>query len=290
MPQGVGTGRLWLIAGTGEGPRLARRFLEKGWRLRVSVVTHSASQPYGEDPRVEILVGELAGAEAVRTALEEAQQQGDPFQWLIDASHPFAARITATANAATWNRPERLLRLHRPVLVAPQAIGLGHMGELASHLSGGERLLLAIGSRHLKEAVRQGRGCRLHSRVLPHPKALRQALEAGLAPSRIACLRPTNDGAVEKALCHLWRIDTVLCRQSGGVSEALWLRIASELELRVLQLQRPAEPEGITQLPLEDLIKHVGSPEGPGDGGTVGWSSPRILGAGAHHRGQPGER
>lgn len=253
-------GRLWLLAGTGEGPPLAKHFLDRGWRVRVSVVTPSAGQAYGDDPRLEIQVGALAGAGALRLALEEAQRQGDPFTWVIDASHPFAARITAAAAAATANRPERLVRLQRPSPEAPRATRLNHIGELASHLSGGERLLLAIGARQLKDACHQGRGTHLHARVLPNPQALRQAVQAGLAPGQIACLRPTSDGAVEMALCRRWQINTVLCRQSGGVSETLWLQIANELGLRLLLLQRPCEPEGIRQLALADLIKHVGSP------------------------------
>ena len=55
--------------------------------MRVSVVTPSASRSYPEDPRLEVRVGALAGAAALRTALEEADLEGDPFQWLASISH-----------------------------------------------------------------------------------------------------------------------------------------------------------------------------------------------------------
>jgi precorrin-6A/cobalt-precorrin-6A reductase len=289
MPEPLKVGRLWLIAGTGEGPELAKHFLDRGWRLRVSVVTPSACAPYACHPRLEVMVGPIAGAGGLRSALEEAERQGDRFEWVIDASHPFASQISSAAAEATQNRPERLLRLQRPPLATPRAIPLRQMGELSSHLIGGERLLLAIGSRYLKEAALHGEGSRLHSRVLPHPQALRQAVQAGLPPNRIACLRPTADGAVEKALCRHWQIDTLLCRQSGGVSEALWLRIAAELDLRLLLLQRPAEPEGTKQLPFAELIEHVGNPEEARDDGTRGWSKRGIARLGADDGSQPGE-
>lgn len=255
------SGRLWLIAGTGEGPLLARHFLKRGWRLRVSVVTASASHPYPNDPKLEIVVGALAGAGALEALLDQAEREGDPFQWVIDASHPFASRITAAALEATGHRPEGLLRLQRPSLLAPEATPLVDMGQLPTQLVGGDRLLLAIGARHLEDAVHLGAGARLHARVLPHPQALRQALRAGLRPSRIACLRPTAQGVVEEALCRFWQIDTILCRQSGGLTEALWLRIASSLGLRLLLLQRPLEPEGLRQLPFSELVELVGRPE-----------------------------
>jgi precorrin-6A/cobalt-precorrin-6A reductase len=256
-----------LIAGTGEGPLLARVFLDRGWRLRVSVVTPSASRSYPEDPRLEVRVGALAGAAALRTALEEADLEGDPFQWLIDASHPFAAQVTATAVAATRDWPARLLRLERPILPAPMAIPLRQLSDLGPHVRPGERILLAIGARHLREASLQCAEAHPHGRVLPHPQALNQALRAGLPPHHIACCHPTADGAVERALCHRWGIETILCRQSGGHTEALWLRIASEAHLRLLLLRRPPEPAATRRLPFPELVEHVGWPMGRGKGG-----------------------
>lgn len=255
------SGRLWLIAGTGEGPRLARHFLERGWRLRVSVVSPSAALPFPADSRLELVVGALEGAAALRQLLAAAEAEGDPFQWVIDASHPFAMRITEAVVAATDQRPEGLLRLQRPCLASPMAIPLGHMAELAAHVQTSHRLLLAIGARHLGAAASQCGGATLHARVLPHPQALRQAQQAGLDPRRIACCRPSADGAVEEALCRLWQIDTVVCRQSGGITEALWLKITARLGLRLLLLLRPREPEGILQLPFQELVQHVGRPQ-----------------------------
>lgn len=252
--------RLWLIGGTGEGPPLASRLLQLGWRLRVSVVTPNASRSYPKDSKLELVVGALAGAEAIRCQFQEAERMGDPFHWFIDASHPFATRITATAVEALRDHPQRLLRLHRPCLATPGAVLLCRLEELGSHLVPGERLLLAIGARHLLETSRSCSGVSLHARVLPHPQALRQAEMAGLPSNRIACCRPSGDGAVEEALCTIWGINTIFCRQSGGVTETLWQQIAQKLNLRLLLLKRPCEPQGIPQLSFMELIEHVGKP------------------------------
>lgn len=260
--------RLWLIAGTGEGPLLARIFLQRGWRVRVSVVTAPAGHAYPLHPKLEIQVGALEGATALKGALEEAERAGRAFRWLIDASHPFASRITSAAVEATRNRPERVLRLQRPPLLAPSAFPLQTMDDLSCHLEGGERLLLAIGARQLRVAAQQGARAILHARVLPQPQALQQALAAGLDPSRIACVRPTGEGLVEEALCRLWQIDTLLCRQSGGLTERVWLGIAQRLGLRLLLLQRPCEPVELAQLPFAELVEHVGWPEPTDPHGT----------------------
>jgi precorrin-6A/cobalt-precorrin-6A reductase len=233
----------------------------------VSVVTAAAGLRYPEDPRLEVMVGPLAGAEAWRGALEEARGEGDPFLWIIDASHPFAIRVSAAAAAACAGRAERLLRLHRPLLAAPGATPLAHLQQMGHHLANGERLLLAIGARQLGAAIGHSpRACH-HSRVLPHPEAIRQALRAGLPDHRLACCHPSRDGAVERALCVRWGIETVLCRQSGSRAEAVWLRISADLGLRLLLLRRPPEPAGVAQLPLPELIARVGWP-GPMDNGA----------------------
>jgi precorrin-6A/cobalt-precorrin-6A reductase len=253
--------RLWLIAGTGEGPTLAQQLLKRGWRLRVSVVTPTAGAPYPKSPDLEVVVGALGDADALRSLLEAAEQAGDPFQWLIDASHPFAVHITPAAMEATSNRPERLLRLVRPRLEAPWAIHLKQMNDLSHQTAASGRLLLAIGARQLGEAVRRCQGAHLHARVLPYPAALRLAQQAGIPANRLACFHPTADGAVEQALCRQWQIDAILCRQSGGLTEALWQQVARTLGLRLLLLQRPSEPEGIERLAFQDLIERVGRPE-----------------------------
>jgi precorrin-6A/cobalt-precorrin-6A reductase len=269
-------GRIWLISGTGEGPSLAQLLLARGWRLRVSVVTPAAAASYPGDPCLEVLVGALAGTAAWRGALERARRQGEPFQWIIDASHPFATRVSAAAAAACEGRPEQLLRLHRPLLSAPGATPLDDLHQIGQHLADGERLLLAIGARHLGLAIGHSpRACH-HSRVLPHPLAIRQALRAGLPAHRLACCHPTRDGAVERALCLRWGIEALVCRQSGSRAEALWLRISEELGLRLLLLRRPPEPAGVARLALPELVGRVGWPgpaENGEDGGAAGGES-----------------
>ena len=110
-----------------------------------------------------------------------------------------------------------------------------------------ERLLLAIGARQLAEAHRCCPEAHLHARVLPRPGALRTALASGLAPERLVCLHPASEPEaptpVEAALCRRWRIETLLLRRSGGPGEVQWRRLANQLGLRLLLLERPTIQE-----------------------------------------------
>jgi precorrin-6A/cobalt-precorrin-6A reductase len=251
----AGRPRIWLVAGTGEGPPLALWLQERGWAVRVSVVSAAAARAYPQSGGLELMVGALTPE---RLAAEVA---GAPFRWVIDASHPFASQISAELArcCGDWGQP--LLRLRRPVEPPGQATLLSGLEELARAELDERRLLLAIGARRLAEAVARTPTAVHHARILPSAGALRQAMAAGLPPQRVACLRPPSEATaaalVEEALCRRWRIEAVLARRSGGPSQTHWQRICSRLGLRLLLLERPAEPAGLRELSLEELRQRL---------------------------------
>ncbi|MEB3332830.1 MAG: precorrin-6A/cobalt-precorrin-6A reductase [Synechococcaceae cyanobacterium] len=263
---GRGGERIWLIAGTGEGPALAAALLERGWRLRVSLVAAQAARAYSPHPLLELAIGAIGVATAdpgagVRAELETAAGAGDPFRWVVDASHPFATAITPALAAVCLEYRQPLLRLRRPPQRGGVVISLAGLEQLNALVEPGRRLLLAIGTRRLSEAISHCPGARHHARILPSADGLRLAMAAGMAPERVACLRPSAAGcAVERALCRRWRIETLLARASGGSTEAHWRAISAELDLELLLLRRPSEPEGIEALPYAALLAKLGTP------------------------------
>lgn len=257
-------GRVWLLAGTGEGPALAEALGRRGWRVRVSVVGAAAALAYPPRPWLEVAVGSIGAAaaspeEGVLRELERAEVEGRAFDWVVDATHPFARRISTALASACGVRRQPLLRLQRPLLPAAPGTVLATPAELTSRIRPGERLLLALGARHLHELVRLTPGAVHHARILPSAAALRQARAAGLPDGRIACLRPGDDAQVERGLCRRWGIETVICRRSGGPPERHWQAITAELGLRLLRLERPAEPDGVVSLPAEELLARIGT-------------------------------
>jgi precorrin-6A/cobalt-precorrin-6A reductase len=277
--------RLWLIGGTGEGPRLARQLLERGWQLEVSVVTAAASLAYPAHRHLRLLVGALAGGEAIRQRLAMAAAAGQPYAAVVDASHPFARQISAQlAEALGQQKQQRqlaqgqledrptgqlpaqplLLRLERPLLSNPSDRLLADLEalaphRLAPHSLAGRRLLLAIGARQLGRAVALSPGALHHARLLPTAEALQRAMAAGIAPERLACLRPGGGGeaALLAALLRRWRIDVILCRQSGGITETLWRQLAASQGCELLLLRRPADPAGVTGLAEAELLARL---------------------------------
>ena len=262
--------RLWLFAGTGEGPPLASALLAMGWHVKLSLVSGAASRAYGPHPRLDLAIGAIGTPDAIGAVLDRALADGVPFQVVVDATHPFACQISADLAEVCLARSQPLLRLRRGgsgpqgpsqakgVQVLP---GLESLSDLNMRQ---EKVLLAIGHRQLARAVELTPGAVHHARLLPHPTSLQQAMAAGVAPNRLACLRPSAGpggasftASLEEALVRQWGITTILARQSGGVTEACWRDVAQRLSLTLLLLQRPAEPEGVPAFGQAELLSQL---------------------------------
>jgi precorrin-6A/cobalt-precorrin-6A reductase len=244
------TRRLWLFSGTGDGPPLASVLLAQGWQLRVSVVTAEAALAYPSHPNLQLQVGAMGGSEPLRRALKEGWEQGQPFRAVIDATHPFATTVHQQLQAGCRQAGVTLLRLEREGAGgAPLPAGvrwLEGVEDLGAEDLAGSRLLLAIGARQLALAVAATPGALHHARLLPRPAALQQALSAGLAPERVACLHPLAlAGAVEAALVRRWRIDRIVARQSGPPTETLWRRVAAAHGCQLLLVRQPPSPADV---------------------------------------------
>ena len=238
--------RVLLLAGTGEGQRLVKELSRRNWRVSVSVVTPNAAKAYAGLAVERISIGALQGVGGITAALRQA----GPFRWVVDATHPFAAQISHDLVAACAALGQPLLRFERRLEPLGAASLVADAEALAALPLRGQRLLLAIGGRHLPAmaaAVRHAEAIP-YGRALPSPDGLRAALRAGLPPAHLAVVRPLQGevpGAVERALCLRWGIGVVLCRQSGGVTEQLWHQLTAELGLRLVLLRRPAPPDAM---------------------------------------------
>ena len=91
--------------------------------------------------------------------------------WVVDATHPFALRISDQLNQACKGSGQELVRFERRMEASGKAVVLGSMTDLADHALSGRRLLLALGARQLVEAAKVARdaGATVFARVLPSP-------------------------------------------------------------------------------------------------------------------------
>ena len=254
---------LWLLTGTGEGPCLAKAFIRKGWKVSVSVVSYEASLSYfGLGPE-SLLVGKLEGVEGISAVLENADKTHKRFDCIIDATHPFACEISANLKTATSTHGLRLIRYECFCENFAEAKIIKSFEDLANFNLAGQKLLLAIGSKYLSEAVIGVRnaGAIPFARVLPRVGSLTKSLSSQLPEDNLAVLQPIKAGALgllEEALCRKWSIDGVLCRQSGGLTQEIWQSICSKQKIDLFMIARPSCPSGIEVAnTLEVLFKYL---------------------------------
>ncbi|WP_320667294.1 precorrin-6A/cobalt-precorrin-6A reductase [Prochlorococcus sp. MIT 1307] len=239
-----GQRHIWLLAGTGEGPTIASLLIEQGWKVSVSVVSIQASWPYSEMSLTSLCIGPLQGVEGIKGFLDEALNEHQGFDWVIDATHPFAVEISSNLEKACREFGQNLLRYERPLEAPSRTFLIKDLSGLSNCSLQGKNILMALGARHLHEAVHAARQCgaRVFARVLPTPESLKQSLNCLLPEDDLAVFRPLQGnqiGDLERALCRRWSISDVICRQSGGATQELWQDICHQEGINLWLISRP---------------------------------------------------
>ncbi len=215
---------VWILSGTSDGPALANKLLELNYTVFASVVTHKAGNSYLKNPKLHIITGKLIDEDAIINFIKK-----NKIQFVIDATHPFALIISQNLNKACK-------LINKPLLVFERkpSIRKENNFNYISSLKGiknidleNKNILLAIGSRFLNETASYYISCgaNLFTRV----------------NSNIAILEPskTKESLLEKTLCDFWRIDYVLCRESGSYSQKNWERIIFGSNMKLFLVKRP---------------------------------------------------
>ncbi len=241
---------LWVLSGTGEGPCLTRALIDQGWRVSVSVVSFQGSLPYLDFPLEALWVGPIAGVEGIKEILNNSISRKKTFDFVIDATHPFAEVISSDLQIACGELSQPLIRFEREIENVFGAKILSDLTDLSNNNFEDKNVLLAIGFRQLSEAVKllHMQGAIVFARVLPSSDSYRKALNALLPAKNVAVVRPfeyDSSGEIESALCRHWSIDAVVCRQSGGVTEKSWQLVCRENDIDLFLIARPEPCKGV---------------------------------------------
>lgn len=246
--------RILLLSGTSEGPPLARALLAVGFEVRATVTREEARESLFGSLLRDIRV-ETRGFTEESLAAFLAQGEADV---VLDATHPFAVRITRLAHAACLRAGIPYVRYERPDWEPPPGTRLVDSFAAAAELlpSLGERALLTIGAKQLEYFVHlQGR-MHLVARILPSVVSIQQALAAGFTPDRILCLRPPFSRAFNRAILQEYRIGVLLTKSSGregGVEEKVLA--AGDLGVEVIVIRRPDAEDATNVCSLDAAVQ-----------------------------------
>ena len=235
---------IWILSGTSDGLRFVKVLIDLGWKVSVSVVTSQAALPYLDLHLDQLWIGPLDGVGGILDVLKQAKDRHKGFDWVLDATHPFASVISLNLSKACSEMNQPLVRFERPCYCSAGGNLIDNPLALADKDIEGQRILFAIGARGLCRAVNAARKAKaeVFARVLPSPESLRLALSCNIPEKHLAVLRPFSGevfGGFESALCRRWSIDAVVCRQSGGQTQKLWEEICQNYSLQLWLISRP---------------------------------------------------
>ena len=140
--------KIFLIAGTEDGRKLAKFLSEKNYKITASVVSDYGRKILEQYNDIEINDKKLNAAE-----LEKILREGD-FKILVDASHPYAENVSANAIDACKNAKIFYVRYERPEIeISYKKIYRVETYEQAAKISAtlGKNIFLTTGSRNLKK-------------------------------------------------------------------------------------------------------------------------------------------
>ena len=235
--------RVLVLGGTAEARELASRLADRD----VAVTTSLAGRT--RDPRLpagDVRTGGFGGVDGLAAALGDVDV-------LVDATHPFAATMTAHAAAAAERTGTRLLVLRRPGWTAVPGDRWTRVPSLeaaAAAIEPGARVLLATGRQGVEAFV--GVDAWFLVRAIETPDVL---------PPRCALVLARGPFALddERALLDGHRITVVVAKDSGGATEAK-LVAARERGLPVILVDRPPLPGGVDAVgSVDEVVDRIAS-------------------------------
>lgn len=236
---------LLLLAGTAEAVALDLALADDD-RIRVTValagLTRNARKFHGDLRR-----GGFGGVDGLTTFLHAAA-----VNLLVDATHPFAAQMSAHAVQAAMASGIPVLRLTRQPWTPPRGakwIPADDLAHAARLLPSDATAFLALGQRHLMAFQHHPAKLIVRS-VDPPPADLLPAVGWIVAP-------PGKSVEAERALFAQHDVSHVVARNSGG--DAGWPKVvaASEAGLPIIMVNRPPQLASDAVLDVADALAWV---------------------------------
>ncbi|MDT7785849.1 MAG: precorrin-6A/cobalt-precorrin-6A reductase [Pseudonocardiales bacterium] len=222
-----------ILGGTGEARELAARV------PAISSLAGRVSSP--RLPVGEVRVGGFGGVAGLASWLRD-----NDIHAVVDATHPFAARITANAFEACAQVGVPFLILRRPGFAAVEGWQWRDSVAEAARDLPGSRVFLTTGRQDLSEFA----GCPqwfLARMVEPPEPPMPQRIEVLLSRGPF-----TVDG--ELALMRARSIDVLVTKDSGGSMTSAKLEAAAQLGIPVVIVRRPPLPAAETVATVEAAV------------------------------------
>jgi precorrin-6A/cobalt-precorrin-6A reductase len=235
-----------ILGGTGEARALASALVAEGVPV-ISSLAGRVARP--RLPEGEVRIGGFGGPEGLADWLS-----AHSIDAVVDATHPFAERISASATTACALRAVPLLRLERPgwsETSEDRWVWVDDLAAAATALPGlGTRVFLTTGRQGLAAFAGLDELWFLVRCVDPPETPLPRGHELLLD-------RGPYSVEGESALIDAHRLDVVVTKDSGGPLTEAKLHAARERTVPVIVVRRPPRPDVNTVTTVEAAVAWV---------------------------------
>lgn len=236
---------LLVLGGTTEATALCRRLSEDGVRGRISFAGRVAR------PVRQPLPQRVGGFGGVAGLVDYLRAEG--ITHVVDATHPFAAGMSANALAACDAAGVPLIALTRPPWVPREGDRWDNVPDISGAVAALDRpacrVMLAVGRMHLADFA----GNPQHSyllRLVDPPEAQLPFPDCEVVVDRGPF---TEDG--DLALMRAHRIDLVVSKNAGGTGASAKIAAARRLGLPVIMIDRPAIPPRAEAHSVDEVMR-----------------------------------
>ncbi len=241
-----------MLGGTLEATRLCRALAAAGLRGTVSMAGRVARPA---EQALPLRIGGFGGAEGLARYLRTER-----VTHVIDATHPFAAQMSANAVAACRAAGVPLIALTRAPWRETAEDHWTHVpgmaGAVAALAGASRRVMLAVGRMHLPEFALQPQHFYL-LRLVDPPEA-----PLGFPDHHVVVDRGPFGLEGDLALMRDHAIDLVVSKNSGGTGAFAKIAAARELGLPVIMIDRPFIPARHETHEIEEVLRwldHAGT-------------------------------
>lgn len=237
-----------ILGGTTEARQLAERLGETG-RFRLELSMAGRTKAPARQP-VPVRIGGFGGAEGLGRYLTE-----HGFDLLIDATHPYAARISANAAQAAALTGIPLVALRRPGWER-------QAGDCWLEVESVEAAVAALGVPSRRTLLALGRQELLPFEAAPQHAYLVRSVDPVDPPLVLPTVtyltaRGPFEEADERALLTDHGIEAIVCKNSGGTASYGKIAAARALGIEVIMIRRPVLPDVLVFQTVDDLVSHV---------------------------------
>lgn len=219
--------KILILGGTSEARQLAERLVAQGHSVTSSLAGRTRNPIL---PQGAVRIGRFGGIAGLAAYLRAGE-----FDYLVDATHPYAGQISINAVAAAEAAGVKLLRMMRPAWAPLPGQDWTHVDTVtaaAASLPAGAQVLLTTGHTGLVGFFER-EDCRFLVRLIEPPEM------AVPDHAQLLLARPPYGLAEEIRVMELHGVSHLVAKNSGGGQTAAKLEAAQRLGVKVIMIARP---------------------------------------------------